>query len=124
AGGVVAGSARWWRHVKPDDLAPRHPPQKGLKASAAHAAKDRAVDLHAADAGRARYLRGGGGADKTDLDSPYRQLLRHARDVRSAGIASASVELPIRYPEPGYWAPAPAPPVNQRERRGRIYMSW
>src|SRR5215813_15081755 len=124
AGRAGAWCRRLWCRVEADDLVAAQRLQEGLEAAADHAAQDRAVDLHVADAGRARYLRGGGGADETDLDSPYRQLLRHARDVRSAGIASASVELPIRYPEPGYWAPARAHPVNRRERRGRIYMSW
>src|SRR5450755_3035521 len=42
-----------------------------------------------------RNLPGGSGANETDLYSPYRQLLRHARYARRAGVPPASAELPI-----------------------------
>jgi len=67
--------------------------QEGLEAAADHAAQDRAVDLHVADPGRARYLPGRSGADEPDRDPAYRRLLSHARDVKTTGPALASVDV-------------------------------
>jgi len=63
--------------------------------------RQRSVDPRAsiADAGRARDLAGGGGADETDLYAPYRQFLSHGPDARKARPGPASVG--ITDPVPG-----------------------
>src|SRR5262245_22989159 len=85
------------RRVEADDLVTPERLQKWLKTATDQAAQDGALNFDFADAGRALHLLGRSGAGKTDLYSPYRQLLSHGGHARKADPAPASVELPIGY---------------------------